>query len=121
MSKVNQSMAAVEARLSLRENIKRLARVRRAAAVIPLYLVWPERQLLFSLVHGLVCATADYDPMLDGQVAWAAWFLRRCESERDAGQFTHEEAALLLILGLDGLCDDDEDHDSADDLTYALG
>ena len=123
MSKINQSAAAVEARGNLRENIKRLARIRSAGGGVPRWTVWPERQLLFSLVHGMVCASQEYDPMLDQQVAWANWFLRWCDDSRMTAAYMHEEAALLLILGGEAVAAAaaDEDHDGGDDLNLSIG
>jgi hypothetical protein len=123
MSKINQSVAAVEARGNLRENIKRLARIRQAGGGVPRWTVWPERQLLFSLVHGMVCASQEYDPMMDQQVAWANWFLRWCDDSRMAMSYQGEDAALLLILGGEAVATAgaDEDFDGGDDLTYSMG
>lgn len=87
-----------EARMALRENIKRLARLREAGQVIAFREVWPERQLLFSLVHGYVCASSGYAPMGDMQLMWADWFLNYCEDPAKAQPYLHEEATLMLIL-----------------------
>jgi hypothetical protein len=93
-----ESRAITEARAALRGNIKRLAALRRDGLRVPYREVWPERQLLFSLVHGMVCATSGYSPMGDMQLQWANWFLDWCERPKEAGSFLHEEAALMLIL-----------------------
>lgn len=84
--------------MALRENIKRLARVREAGVCVPFREVWPERQLLFSLVHGLVCATSGYSPMGDMQLQWADWFLNYCENPRGTMPYQFEDATLMLIL-----------------------
>ena len=86
-----------EARQNLRENIQRLALLRSDGVRVPQREAWPERQLLWALVHGLVCATNGYDPALDPQVQWASWFLRMCEDGK-AQDFLHEDAVLMLIL-----------------------
>jgi hypothetical protein len=96
---MNDNQQTKEARHLLRTNIQRLARMRTEKRFVPARHAWPERQLLWSLVHGLVCATNGYDPALDAQVQWASWFLRVCE---DYGKitmpFVNEEAVLFLIL-----------------------
>lgn len=114
------------ARKALRGCIKRYARHRVAGESLPAAMCWPERQLLFSLVHEMVCQSRGYDPLLDGQLRWASWFLRRCE-EPVSSALENEDAWLMMILGdempkcgKDAACGRDDDHDSGDDLTYAI-
>lgn len=118
------------ARLRLRECVKRHARSRVAAERVPARMVHAERQLLFSLVHEYVCQCSGYDPLLDGQLAWACWYLRWCEGEA-ASFYIHEDAQLMLILvaeypacevcGKDAAAGEagDEDFDSHDERTYS--
>ena len=94
---MSESNGLREARAALRGNIKRLAQLRSDGLRVPYREVWPERQLLFSLVHSMVCATSGYSPMGDMQLQWANWFLDLCDSG-DVPAFLHEEAALMLIL-----------------------
>ena len=95
---MSESQGLREARASLRGNIKRLAQLRADGLRVPYREVWPERQLLFSLVHGMVCATSGYSPMGDMQLQWANWFLDWCENPKECSAFLHEDAALMLIL-----------------------
>jgi hypothetical protein len=93
---MNATTTENAARTALRENIKRLAGIRRKGGRIDPRLCWPERQLLFSLVHGMVCESPEYDPTRDAQVLWAGFFLRIC-SAWPYEVFPDEEAVLQLI------------------------
>lgn len=86
------------ARHALRNNIRRLARYRTEKRKVPANMVHMERQLLFALVHGLVCETGGYSPMTDAHVRWADNFLDRC-ADAKFQPIQHEEAILTLILG----------------------
>lgn len=88
------------ARHLLRENIRRLARLRTEKRKVPAAMVHMERQLLFSLVHRMVCETSGYSPMTDAHVRWADNFLDRCADPKFA-VIEHEEAILTLILGVE--------------------
>ena len=90
-------MSVEAARTALRENVKRLARLRESGGRIEREKVHFERMLLFSLVHGLVCAMPSYSPMQDMQLKWVDWFLDFCQGEK-VEDFEFEEAMLFLIL-----------------------
>ena len=97
-----ENNAIKSARMSLRECIRRYARMKANNEALPAGMVWPERQLLWSLVHGLVCAHNNYDPDLDHWVRWACHFLRWCAAPGIAkDEYPNEDAMLLLILGDD--------------------
>lgn len=99
MSEKNESEAVKAARRSLRECIRRYARMKANNEALPPGMVWPERQLLWSLVHGLVCAHNNYDPDCDHWLQWACHFLRWCAIPNAKHDFLNEEAMLMLILG----------------------
>jgi len=127
MSKKNDPAGA--ARLALREYVKRHARARASREMLPWGMVAPERQLLWSLVHELVCQDTGYDPDLDQQVRWVCFYLRFCAARIGSLEsYGNEDAVLLLILGNEMPCftggrgsvEDDPDHDSGDEQTYAM-
>lgn len=123
-----ENEATKSARMSLRECIRRYARMKASNEALPAGMVWPERQLLWSLVHGLVCAHNNYDPDMDHWVRWACHFLRWCAMPGTAGDYPNEEAMLMLILGDEmpksgrdlASGERDEDFDGGDEQTYAL-
>lgn len=122
-----ENEATKSARMSLRECIRRYARMKANKEALPAAMVWPERQLLWSLVHSLVCAHNNYDPDMDHWVRWACHFLRWCAAPSKAGDYANEEAVLMLILGddfpkcgRDLAAGNEADFDSGDEQTYAL-
>lgn len=111
-----------EARARLRGCMRRYARMRMHGERLPAQVAWAERQLLFSLVHEMVCQCRDYDPALDAWLRWACWYLRFCEDHGHPA-FPGEDAMLLLILGNEYAeprtgAWGDKDFDDGDDVRY---